>query len=75
MLTVAYDHRDRLVHASAVPASAAPGGAPAAYDEADAYDQVGNFTSKAGDASPQHRGSCRHSMIRIRLFLSNGVHC
>jgi len=56
VLTVAYDHRDRLVHASAVPASAAPGGAPAAYDEADAYDQVGNFTSKAGVAYAGYGG-------------------
>jgi len=46
--TFGYDHRDRLTHAGAAPA--APGGAPAPYDEAYAYDTVGNFTSKAGVA-------------------------
>ena len=27
------------------------------------------------DASPQQRGSCRHSMIWLRLFLSASTHC
>jgi predicted ATPase len=27
------------------------------------------------DASPYDVGSCRHSMIWIRLFLNNGAHC
>jgi len=30
---------------------------------------------RSQQTSPHDVGSCRHSMIRVRLFLSNGAHC
>ncbi len=44
--TFAYDARDRLTHA------AATGGTTGTYDEAYAYDPLGNLTSKGATASP-----------------------